>query len=242
MKKVIFTLNVDNYAPEITALTYPLIERYAEKIGASVHQITERKHPDRPPVYEKMQIYDLAKKFQSDWNIYIDSDTLVHPDMFDPTEFIHKDTVMHNGNDMANNRWRYDNYFRRDGRHIGSCNWFAVASDWCLDLWHPLDIPYEEALPNIFPTQIELNTGITKEHLIDDYTLSRNIAKFGLKFTTVLKMMETLGDNGNYLWHQYVHTTDEKINGWDEEIDGKKVHQFGMKEILIKWEVNGKEL
>jgi hypothetical protein len=237
IKKTIFTLNVDNYAPNITELTYPLIKRYANKIGADFYIINERKHPDRPPVYEKIQIYDLGREMKNDWNIYIDSDTIIHPDFWDVTEFIHKDTVCHNGSDMANNRWRYNEYFRRDGRHIGSCNWFTVASDWCLDLWHPLDIPYEQALENIFPIQSELNSVITRDHLIDDYTLSRNIARFGLKFTTVLGIMKEREDPGNYLWHQYTHTIEEKINGWTELVNGQETHMPGMIEILDSWKI-----
>lgn len=176
-----------------------------------------------PPVYEKLQIYDLGKS--NDWNIYIDSDALVHPDLFDPTEFIGKDTVMHNGADLANNRWRYDKYFRRDGRHIGSCNWFTIASDWCIDLWHPLeDLTLEEAVENIFPIQSELNSVITREHLIDDYVLSRNIAKYGLKFKTLLELMQDLRDVGNYLWHQYTMTESDKI--------------INMKTVLDNWGIS----
>jgi hypothetical protein len=225
MKKTIFTLNVDNYAPEITALTYPLLQRYAEKIGADFHVITERKHPDCPPVYEKMQIYDLAKQMGNDWSIYIDSDALVHPDTFDITEFLPKDTVCHNGNDMANNRWRYNDYFRRDGRHIGSCNWLTIASDWCRDLWHPLEIPYEEAVRDIFPLQGELNTIIEPSHLIDDYMLSRNIARFGLKFTTVNEIIRAKSAGGNYFWHLYTIPIKEKV--------------MQMKDVISFWEVTG---
>ncbi len=211
MKKTVFTLNVDGYSPEITELTYPLMKRYAHKIGAGFHIINDRKYPKMPPVYEKLQIYSLGREMRNDWNIYIDSDALVHPDMFDVTQFLSKDTVCHNGVDMANNRWRYDKYFERDRRHIGSCNWLTIASDWCLDLWHPLEIPYEEAIENIFPIQNELNTVITREHLIDDYTLSRNIAKYGLKFKTIMKILEEIKDSGNYLWHQYTEPADKKI-------------------------------
>jgi hypothetical protein len=77
---------------------------------------------------------------------------------------------------MAGVRWSYDQYFRRDGRHIGSCNWFTVASDWCLDLWRPLDdLTLDEALANINITIGERNSRLCgTEHLIDDYTLSRN--------------------------------------------------------------------
>jgi len=221
VKKVLFTLNVNDYSSEITDLTYPLLKRYAHKIGAEFYVIQERKHPEMPPVYEKLQIYQLAQELGTDWNIYIDSDALVHPDFFDPTEFIYKDTVLHNGNDMANNRWRYDKYFRRDGRHIGSCNWFTVASDWCIDLWKPLDdITYEEALENIFPIQDELNSVITREHLIDDYVLSRNIAKYGLKFTTMLNILASLNNTGNYLWHQYTMPISEKVAAIHEILKG----------------------
>ena len=206
IKKMIFLLNIDNYSPEVTKITYPLIKRYAHKINADIYKITERKFPGWPPVYEKLQIYELAQKFNNDWNIYIDSDTLIHPDMFDITEQISKDTVVHNGQDMASHRWRYDRYFLRDGRNIGSCNWWAIASDWCVDLWKPLDdLTMEEAVARISPVVSELN-GVTKaDHLIDDFTLSRNIARFGLKHTTNIKICEKLGykDGNPFLWHIY---------------------------------------
>lgn len=221
-KKTLFLLNIDNYEPEITAITYPFIYRYAEKIGADVRIITERKFPDFPVVYEKLQIHELGKG--NDWNIYFDSDALIHPDMFDITEHISKDTVIHNGNDLAGNRWKIDNYFRRDGRMISSCNWFTIASDWCLDLWQPLDIPLAEALDNIQPINVEVKAGITREHLIDDYTLSRNIAKYGLKFKTMIGLLKELGqDNFNYTWHQYTMSPKEKLKE--------------LKEVVKKWEI-----
>lgn len=213
MKKVIYLLNIDNYAPEITELTYPLIYRYADKINAEVFQIKERKFPSWPLTYEKLQIYELGKLNKADWNIYIDSDALIHPDMVDVTVLAPKDTVLHNGADMASVRWTYDNYFLRDGRHIGSCNWLAVASDWCLDLWHPLDdLTPEEAIKNIHPTQTELDTVIKPEHLVDDYALSRNIARYGLKFRTLMDIFRPYGEAVGFglLYHQYIYTRKEK--------------------------------
>jgi hypothetical protein len=223
LKKTIFTLNVDNYAPEITELTYPLIKRYADKIGADFYTIKERKFPNFPPVYEKLQIYELSQQMENDWNIYIDSDALVHPDLMDITNHLSKDTVLHNGSDLASNRWKYDRYFMRDGRNIGSCNWFTVASDWCIELWKPLeDITFKEAVANISPIVSELNTVVTADHLIDDYTLSRNIAKYGLKFTTFVDLLNRLGQTGSdYLWHQYTISTEEKV--------------VRMKETLKRW-------
>jgi hypothetical protein len=215
-------LNVGgNYCPEITNFTYPLLKRYAEKIDAEFYIIKERKFPDFPVVYEKLQIRELAKKQKCDWAIYIDSDAIVHPDFFDPTEHLTKDIVAHNGNDFAPNRWKVDDVFRKDGRFIGSCNWFTIASDWCLDLWAPLDIPLEKALANIYPTVNEQRSVITKEHLIDDYTLSRNIAKYGFHYTPINQLVKKIDPQGEYLWHEYCFPVPEKI--------------AIMKQVLKKW-------
>jgi hypothetical protein len=219
MKKTIYTLNINSYAPEIRAITRPYLESYASKIGAEIVDISERRFPEMPVVYEKLQIKELATERKDDWAIYFDSDALIHPETIDFTNFLSKDTVMHNGKDMANIRWKYDKYFLRDGRNIGSCNWFTVASDWCLDLWTPLDIPLEEALKNIRAIPLEKQTVITDEHLIDDYTLSRNIARFGLKFTKVSDILEKVDlPNANFFWHQYTHDTETKIKMLQEVI------------------------
>lgn len=225
MKKTVFTLDIDNYEPEITALTFPYLERYARKIGADFHVITERKFPGFPPVYEKLQIYDLGRR--NDWCIYFDADTLVHPDLFDVTNHLSKDTVLHWGNDMAGNRWRYDKFFQRDGRHIGSGNWFTVASDWCLDLWYPLDLTLDEAILNIFPTVAEKNCGVKPEHLIDDYTLSRNIARFGLKFKAFRAIQKELGSESDvYFFHNYLLLPEQKAAQIEAQI--------------ARWELNGR--
>src|SRR3972149_10683010 len=68
LRKMTFLLNIDNYAPKITSLTYPLIHRYANKIGAEVFIISERKFPVWPLDYEKLQIFELAKQLGADWN------------------------------------------------------------------------------------------------------------------------------------------------------------------------------
>ncbi len=217
MKKTIFTLAVDNYASEITDLTFPLLKRYASKIGADFYTIFERRYPSYPVVYEKFQLYDLAKSIKSDWNIYIDADALVNPDMFDPTTTLHKDTVSFVNKDFAPTRWRYDNYFLRDGRHVGAGNWFVVFSDWCLDLWHPLepgDITVQEAIENITPTVKEssMPSHIRPEHLLDDYLTSRNIARYGLKHTTLWEMYDKHKINYmQIMMHSHYHTIDEKI-------------------------------
>ena len=202
---------MDNYAPEITAITVPLMYRYAKKIGADIHMITRRKFPLAPTVYEKLQIHELGRDY--DWNIFFDGDALLHTDFFDVTEHLSPDTVMFNSFDLAGNRFRYDDYFRRDGRHVGACNWFAVAHRQCLDLWRPLDdLTIEEAVLNIYPVNSELRAGIKPEHLIDDYVLSRNIARFGLKFLSLRQLLAKLGrPQDEYLWHAYGDSTEQKL-------------------------------
>lgn len=209
MKKTIYSLSVNDYAPEVTEITFPLIARWADKIGAEFKIIDSREFPDMPPVYEKIQLYELSK--ESDWTIFLDADTLVHPDLPDITSMVNKDTVVFHGKDYASMRWRMDEYFLRDGRYIGACNWFAVASDWCSDLWHPLDVPFDDAVKNIFPTVEELNTVVVRDHLIDDYLLSRNIARYGLKHATIKELMAQVGlSSVGYLWHDYLITAEQK--------------------------------
>ena len=220
---MIFLLNIDDYEPRITSLTYPLIHRYANKIGAEIFIITERKFLGWPLDYEKLQIFDLARRFGADWNIYIDSDMAIHPDFLDLTEHLSKDTISHLDADVATVRWRVDDYFRRDGRFIGSGNCFTVASDWCLDLWRPLDdLTAEEAIKRIFPTQAEAKKPVKPDHLISDFTLSRNISRFGLKFMSVKDILKKLGlQNANWIWHHYLISDEEKadrlaklLNAW----------------------------
>lgn len=210
-KKTLFTLNVDDYAPQITELTYPFLEHYARKIGAEFVIISTRKFPDYEPVYEKLQIYEIAQNMGNDWNLYFDSDAFINPEFFDITTYLPPDMVLHNGADNAGNRWVYDRFFQRDGRHIGSCNWFTVASSLCIELWKPLDdISYEEAISRIVPTCFEHTSGVRGSHLIDDFVLSRNIAKYGLKFATLSAIQAKISDKATYLWHKYTISLEQK--------------------------------
>ena len=212
--KTIYLLNIGgDYTSELTALTYPHIEAYARKIRADICIIDERRFPDWDLDYEKLQIYELAEGRGDDWSIYIDSDALVHPELPDVTALISRDTVAHNGADFAGIRWAYDRYFWRDGRNIGSCNWFAMASSWCRDLWRPLDdLTFTEAVANITVTVAERHTNVTAEHLVSDYALSRNIARFGLKFTTLNDLWPSVGLTGtNFFHHEYTIPLDQKI-------------------------------
>lgn len=167
MKKIVWTLLVDGYFPELAAITVPNHEAYAKKIGAEFRCIETRNYPEWHPTYEKVQIYQLGQ--DSDWNIHIDADLMVGPSMLDVTEVPPHHISYYSIYDPAL-YFAPDVYFARDGRRIGICSAFIAVPSSCHDLWEPFDVPYEVALQ-----------GINKPHGIDDYCFSRNFAKYGLK-------------------------------------------------------------
>lgn len=219
MKKIVISLNINNYQPAIRALTYPLMKNYAQKIRADFVEITERKFLEWPIVMEKFQVAELAKGY--DWSIFFDADALINPEFFDVTNHLTKDQVCFNGRDFSGLRSYADKYFLRDGRYTGACDWCCISSDWTRDdLYTFPEGKLEDYLPNIHCTNGERDSGCFHDHhLIDDYTLSRNISRFGLHHTTIMDVCGSLGfrlPNGqgfnNYLFHLYAISEREKIN------------------------------
>jgi hypothetical protein len=66
-----------------------------------------------------------------------------------------------------------------------------------------------------------------KTHLIDDYTLSRNIARFGLKFVKIRDQLEKAGyaEGGGFFYHHYLINEEDKMGD--------------MMQTLINWKVRG---
>lgn len=221
MTKTIYLLNIGNYQPEVTKITLPFIEHYAKRIGANIHVITERKFPDWPVTYEKLQIYELSKANPCDWQIYIDLDVLIHPECPDYTIYLPKGTIAFHSWDLSSTRFKVDNDFLRDGRYLAPGNWMTIASDLCLDLWRPLEMSPSEAIQNIFPTPNEVKHSITAEHLVDDYALAKNISRFGLRFKSFMELNKEQGFQ-EYLQHHYtmdkIEYLNEAIKKWG--IDG----------------------
>src|ERR1700733_1320908 len=108
MKKIVITLNINDYQPAIRSLTFPLMKSYANKIGAEFAEITERKFPDWPIVMEKFQVADVARDY--DWSIFVDADALISPEFFDVTTHLSKDQVCFNGKDFSQIRSYSDKY------------------------------------------------------------------------------------------------------------------------------------
>jgi len=194
VRKTLYTLALKGYAPELIEVTFKLMRKWAEKIEAEFYVIEDRKF-NLYPTYEKFQIYELSKERDDDFIYFLDADTMVHPDMYDPMTIITKEwTCAAYSNDYTPMRFRPDEMFLRDARYQGKGSWCIFCSDWTRDIWQPLpqDITYEEAVANIFPVNHEVNSiKKTPESLIDDYLVSRNIAKYGLKHTTISEIGES---------------------------------------------------
>jgi hypothetical protein len=232
-KKCIYTLALKGYAPELVKTTFKLMRMYANKIEADFVVIEERKFPDKYPTYEKFQIYEMAKERKDEYIFFFDADTMIHPDFFDLSCVMTKDHICAGySSDFTPQRFRHDENWLRDGRYIGKGSWFILCSDWTLDVWKPLyDIPYEQAVADIFPLNDEVNKiKKTPESLIDDYVVSRNIARFGLKHTLINELSErhkfpwtvSVQQGGQVvgspmLQHDYQRPLDQKVV-WTEQV------------------------
>lgn len=177
-RTVIHVLRVGDYEPEVCRFTLPSIERYAVKIGATVNVLTERRFPEWPLHYEKMQVYDAGA--ENEWNVYLDADAMIHPDMFDltkirvcphvPDEPVPRNAVgMHYGYEQ---NLADDKFFRRYAASNlrGMTAFLVVANNLCHDVWTPLELS---------PAQVE--SFLFNYRHVDEYCLSRNMCRFGLR-------------------------------------------------------------
>jgi hypothetical protein len=255
LKKTVFTLDIDDYAPQLTRMTFPLMRYWARKIGAEFRVVKTRRWPGWPIPYEKLQLYYLSQEMKNDWNIFFDADALVHPELLDFTNFLPRDTVANNGSDVSAVRHVHDKYFLRDGRNIGTCGWCIVASDWTTDIWHPLeDMTMEEALARCVPTVGEASPVavvvdaagrpvlgedgrpltaakpvIDREHLLDDFVMSRNVARYGLKYTTLGELWKKIGlPDCNVFWHKYTISVEQKAREMREVLESWNVPDYLM--------------
>ena len=152
MRKLIHVVNINDFFPELFALTYPTIRSYAERNGYMINMITERKFPD-------------------------------------VTEFLKRDSISFNDN--YNISWKYHvdriRYFMRDGRDVGIATNFVVSSDWTHDVWEPLSLSQKdiEDLAKKENTDTGGADGRGWGHYADEFALSYNMAKYGLKYTGV---------------------------------------------------------
>lgn len=189
MKKAVYSISVNNWFPEMCALTLPLMKAWAQKIGADFHLISEAKFKGFPPNYEKFQIADLGREY--DWNIFIDADVLVDPvkmpdftENADPT-FIYYESAL-----RPSQYYKKHHYFDRYGIDLGISDCFFITSQVTHDIWQPLS-PLEELKKYCFEGN---------ERLVSEFNLNLNIARYGLKLAS------KIGYDKN---HFHLQTTDD---------------------------------
>lgn len=189
----IHVLIVNNYFPELTKLTLPTIEVYANKINASLNIITERKFKDWPILTEKLQVYDYP---DFDWNILMDADILIHPDTPDPLFNFNPRFVGIKDDYKASMQFKIDKYFIRDGRNLGVSGCLVCTSRLTHDLWKFIsDLNKEEIMENI----------LQDRKCVDEYTISRNVAKYGLKHMELFPV-----NYYNMLYHLGIYEQDQE--------------------------------
>jgi hypothetical protein len=173
MKIEVFVVRVDNYLPELCDITLPRIEAYAKRIGAKFTLISTRKYPEFPPTYEKMQIHELGK--DNDYNILLDADIVLGDDFEDITKNVPLNGVGFWHEYKASSLFAIDEYFFRDQRGVGVATNMLVVPRSCHDIFTPLEFGAEEA-----------SKRTSRWFIVDEYCVSRNLAKFGLKYKSCL--------------------------------------------------------
>lgn len=182
MKKTLFVLRVNNFRPDLCEYTIPTIRFWAKRNGWEYREINERFLPKAPVTYEKLQISWLGD--DSDWNLLCDADVMLKPTFLDPTSFFNPNTVGSSYGFAVSAKFKSNIYFERDGRNLGLSGGFILSSRLTHDLWN-LPHNFEEALDGT-----EKNP-----HLIDEYVISTNLARYGLKHSGVSN------DPDNYIHH-----------------------------------------
>jgi len=171
MKKILHVVNINNFFPELFAYTFPTIKKFAKRHGWEINLITERKFPEWHINYEKMQVWEDGKN--ADINLLVDADVLIHPQFPCASDIVPNHYVGFNDNYHASKKFLLNDYFIRDGRDVGIASNFVVTHKSTHELWKPLK--------NITPDQGKEITFI-REGDIDEYCLSCNMAKYGLKY------------------------------------------------------------
>lgn len=175
MKKAVHVVNIDNFFPELWDLTYPTIKAYADRIHADLNIISKRKYEGVHINFEKMQVYEDGKSY--DANFLVDADVLIHNKFPDFTTIVPNHHIGFNHNYHASTKFDVSNniYFQRDGRDVGIASNAVISYKSTHDIFELNSIETND-IPKICKV---------REGDIDEYNLSLNLAKYGLKYTGI---------------------------------------------------------
>ena len=205
----VYTLNINDYFPEMMEITVPLMKKYADKIGANFIEINRRKFPDWHIHYEKLQIYELGK--EADWNIFFDGDVLVHPDTPDFTKM--GEYVFIKDGYRANIKFT-NPIILNDKRNQGISTCFISSPKQYHNIWKPLKCNPCVVDSQIIMSKENLKIGINSDFYQDEFTLSFNLT---------LHKIEYSGIPNGYLFHSYKsNLKEEKLKELKEILSGFK--------------------
>jgi hypothetical protein len=168
----LFTVCVDNYHPEIACRTIPAMRAYAEKINSDFQMITERKFPEWPPTYEKVQVYELGKGYEC--NILLDCDLLLSERMYDVRGVVPIGYVGAWLQYDPSITVKEDEYMKLDGSDSILSTNFIVTRREQHKLWEPMNIPVLAAKDRM-----------KRWFVVDEYCVGRNLKKFGYKVSGI---------------------------------------------------------
>jgi len=179
-KHIVCTLNI-NYSKDITDITLPAMEKYAENIGADFLVISDRKFPHLPFTQEKFQLYDLDANHIT----FLDVDALINPGAPDFSK-VAKDAIVIAewlvADDFSSDSPPGRNKFRVHSAFLSfsSANKFIVKPD---------ENPMQH---------MQYILGENREWNLDEYIMSLNVLRHGADIIDLKDgFPNTIAHNGN---------------------------------------------
>ena len=190
MKKLLVTLNINDYDKEITELTFPYMKEYAQNIGADFHIIKERMYPNFPLMLEEFQMYKFAEIY--DWIIFLDGDCLINPKGVDVTTLVEEDRVLLARHASPTHHYYPDNIEGKYNLKYYAPFFFLVFHKNCRDCVKPYENPYDYyKYINLNSTHPEMEMYMNmrthlsekeiKGTLIDEFLLTLNLHRYNIK-------------------------------------------------------------
>jgi hypothetical protein len=146
---------------------------YAKRIGADFNIISERKYPEWPITYEKMQMYECGKKYSC--NILMDCDIWLDPFMYDITELVPRGSIGAWMEYDPSITIKEDEFLKLDGSDRVPATNCVVAHSEIHEVWKPFDLPLPVAVSRM-----------KREFVIDEYCVGRNVKKNKIKIVGVI--------------------------------------------------------
>jgi hypothetical protein len=190
MKKLLITLNINDYDKEITGLTFPYMKEYAQNIGADFHIIKQRKFSNFPLMLEEFQMYKFAEIY--DWIIFLDADCLINPKGVDLTTLVEEDRVLIAKYNSPTHHFYPENVEGNYNLQYYAPFFFLVFHKNCRDCVKPYENPYDYyEYINLNSTHPEMEmymnmrTHLSEEEikgtLIDEFLLTLNLHRYNIK-------------------------------------------------------------